>query len=632
MQWLIIGVLVLWGVLWVVWQIFQAIGEFIDGINKTIESKKQERIKKIQADEALKQKQVIAQREKAEAEAKEQWQHSKRQLESKIHFELPEVDLDRIEEKLIDLRADIQRKSKESFRTTTPYWNDRVFSHFKPEGTKRDAKGTFYVSDIAKILSPNFYTWSRIENQYINQNCEFDSTFTPASASSFRKLPHFTEDIPIAKFEFEDSINENELKEYFSDEQRWVQIYNHKRDALLKSISEVNEFITQYNSEKEQAFEVHKLEQEEINKETKAKFDNAKQKYLAACEGEVNSFKALKSGYEDATKNAVIARLDKVISTIKLPSTIPHTWDIDFDENEKIAIVEVKLPDVVHDTPLKQVRLKSGLVDKPLNQTEKKEIIPTIHPAIILRYAYEIFREDFSNTLKLLVVNGWIEFDDPATGVKTKSYTASLMVEKNQVEQMNLEKIEPLTAFNNLKGKSAGKLIEIVPITPVMSLDKKDSRFIKTSEVLNALGSETNLASMDWKDFESLIAELFEKEFAQVGAEVKVTQASRDRGVDAVIFDPDPIRGGKIIVQAKRYANTVDVSAVRDLCAVVKKEGAIKGILVTTSTYGGDAYKFANNEPVTLLNGGELLGLLKKHGYSFRINLQEAKKLLQANQ
>jgi restriction system protein len=161
-----------------------------------------------------------------------------------------------------------------------------------------------------------------------------------------------------------------------------------------------------------------------------------------------------------------------------------------------------------------------------------------------------------------------------------------------------------------------------------MSLDKKDRRFIATADVLNKLGTETNLASMDWQDFESLIAELFEKEFSNAGAEVKVTQASRDRGVDAVIFDPDPIRGGKIIVQAKRYANTVDVSAVRDLCAVVKKEGAIKGILVTTSTYGGDAYKFANNEPVTLLNGAELLGLLKKHGYTFRINLDEAKKLL----
>ena len=47
---------------------------------------------------------------------------------------------------------------------------------------------------------------------------------------------------------------------------------------------------------------------------------------------------------------------------------------------------------------------------------------------------------------------------------------------------------------------------------------------------------------------------------------------------------------------------------------------------MTTSTYGADAYAFANNEPVTLLNGAELLGLLKKHGYAFRINLQEARR------
>ena len=40
-----------------------------------------------------------------------------------------------------------------------------------------------------------------------------------------------------------------------------------------------------------------------------------------------------------------------------------------------------------------------------------------------------------------------------------------------------------------------------------------------------------------------------------------------------------------------------------------------------------DAYAFANNEPVMLLNGAELLGLLRRHGYSFKINLEEARKL-----
>jgi len=109
---------------------------------------------------------------------------------------------------------------------------------------------------------------------------------------------------------------------------------------------------------------------------------------------------------------------------------------------------------------------------------------------------------------------------------------------------------------------------------------------------------------------------------------VKVTRVSRDGGVDAVVFDPDPIRGGKIVIQAKRYTNTVGVSAVRDLYGTLLNEGATKGILVTTSNYGPDAYEFAKGKPITLLDGGHLLHLLAKHGHKARIDLREAKQFL----
>jgi len=108
---------------------------------------------------------------------------------------------------------------------------------------------------------------------------------------------------------------------------------------------------------------------------------------------------------------------------------------------------------------------------------------------------------------------------------------------------------------------------------------------------------------------------------------VKITQASRDGGVDAVVFDPDPIHGGKIVIQAKRYTNTVSVSAVRDLFGTVHNEGANKGILVTTADYGPDAYEFARGKPLTLISGSELLYLLAKHGHKARIDLKEARLL-----
>ncbi|MGO4527394.1 restriction endonuclease [Microvirga sp. 2MCAF35] len=156
-------------------------------------------------------------------------------------------------------------------------------------------------------------------------------------------------------------------------------------------------------------------------------------------------------------------------------------------------------------------------------------------------------------------------------------------------------------------------------------MNREDPRFVASQDV--SLNSGQNLASMDWAEFEHLIRQLFEREFAAAGGEVRVTQASRDGGVDAVIFDPDPLRGGKIVVQAKRYTNVVGVSAVRDLYGTVQHEGATKGILVTTSSFGPDAYEFSKDKPMTLLDGQRLLYLLQRNGYEARIDLQEAKRM-----
>ena len=57
-------------------------------------------------------------------------------------------------------------------------------------------------------------------------------------------------------------------------------------------------------------------------------------------------------------------------------------------------------------------------------------------------------------------------------------------------------------------------------------------------------------------------------------------------------------------------------------------EGAMKGILVTTSNYGNDAYDFIAGKPLTLVNGANLLYLLEKHGHKAKIDLKEAKQAL----
>lgn len=106
---------------------------------------------------------------------------------------------------------------------------------------------------------------------------------------------------------------------------------------------------------------------------------------------------------------------------------------------------------------------------------------------------------------------------------------------------------------------SAAKLSGITPISPIFKIDMDDRRFVASHEVEGRLDEGLNIATIDWLDFEHLVREVFEREFASAGGEVKVTRASADGGVDAILFDPDPIRGGKMVIQAKRYTATVGV-------------------------------------------------------------------------
>jgi len=323
----------------------------------------------------------------------------------------------------------------------------------------------------------------------------------------------------------------------------------------------------------------------------------------------------------------LIQRVELAMSSLRWPAFASIEGETRFDAKSGIVIHEHRFPDTSSVAWVKFVKLKSGISKKPANQKEAREAAAKLYPSLCLRLAAEIVRLDDEGIVKAVAINGWADYTEKATGQRKRAYCASIFATKEQVLALNLSALDPVDAFAALKGVAARSL-ELTPVAPILRLDMNDPRFVDAKEVLAKMAEGENLAAMDWEDFEHLCRELFERAFASSGAEVKVTQASRDQGVDAIVFDPDPLRGGKIVIQAKRYTNTVDVSAVRDLYGAVINEGAVKGILVTTSHYGAESYSFAKDKPLTLLNGNELLSLLEQHGYKFRINLDEARAKL----
>ena len=344
---------------------------------------------------------------------------------------------------------------------------------------------------------------------------------------------------------------------------------------------------------------------------------NSKREEIIRLKAFVNYITNNAKPHIEIPRNSVIEMCTKMLSMSPYPFLWKKEMDISYNPSTKTLITDYALP----------LRNEINILDekgKQVNEKEGNKLYNNVLYSICLRTIAEIFLVDVSE-VDYVTFNGFITDIDKSTGNIKTTCIMSLSVSKKEFNTLNLAKVNAKECFKKLKGVGASELNSITPVTPIMVIDKEDKRFIDGYKVLENVSSGTNIAAIDWQDFENLIREVFEKEFSASGGEVKITQTSHDGGVDAVAFDPDPIRGGKIIIQAKRYTNVVGVSAVRDLYGTLINEGANSGVLVTTSDYGAEAYEFAKGKPIKLLNGSELLGLLKKQGYNAYINLQEAK-------
>lgn len=398
---------------------------------------------------------------------------------------------------------------------------------------------------------------------------------------------------------------------------------------------------------------------EELFRGDLARWEEEDKRNAAAFVSTVDAWAARKRGYEKAYQDEKLAFLQKqAIENAKVDelangvragdpkSVIEHaslvldasdydglfekSYELDYQPAPaKVLLIEYDLPSPEIMPTLKSLKFvpSTGEVKEThISEKEQKANYDTACFQVCLRTFHELFEADECGNFDAILFNGFSTAVNKSTGRDVRSCIMSALVSRTDFETIDLSRVDPKACFKSLKGVSASSLAALAPIAPVMEMNKEDKRFIDAKEIVASLDSATNLAAMDWSDFEHLIRELFEKEFASRGGDVKITQASSDGGVDAVAFDPDPITGGKIVIQAKRYTRTVGVSAVRDLYGTVQHEGASRGILISTADYGPDAHQFAAGKPLSLFSGSHLLHLLHKHGYNAKIDLVQARK------
>jgi len=509
------------------------------------------------------------------------------------------------------------KKLSDFIRNNIPGWDyDEEMTKYPPINTAPD-----WFLNINKIVDewrPHINGDFKYDGfNYINHNQQhysYSDKLPPNTFALFYKINKDLKPVRISESEDINNVSKYGLQEIIeasindlkfiwlnrtpnsrhNDEERWIAYYQSDYEELKKAAQDFYDCFHQVVATQE------------------ATYDEACEMYSDA--------------FTSAEKMAKFLVLRNPLPSFFHPISI---YDIKYDEDSKIIQVDFTFPNY------KDVDIVVGLTarynDKFASPTAKRKIVKeTLYSLIIwIGHVLSMGLKDFN--VEQIAINVDQTWFDPATGKQVNGVIASVLGATDYFRSLNIEKVEPIACMRQLKGITTPSLENQSPIRPIFDLNMDDKRFIDTKDIDGTLEEGENLAAMDWEDFEQLVGQLFRWEFAKDGAEVKVTQASRDRGVDAILFDPDPIRGGKYVLQAKRYTRTVDVASVRDLYGTVMNEGANRGILITTSSYGPDSYEFAKDKPISLVDGPNLIQMLRKHNKNYKIDLKEARDILGLN-
>jgi restriction system protein len=320
------------------------------------------------------------------------------------------------------------------------------------------------------------------------------------------------------------------------------------------------------------------------------------------------------AGYRAGDPDGIVVWVKSIIKTmhLHLPDGFEGNAKLAYSPESRQLVVEYEFPTAKVVPTAKLYRFIAS----------RQRLAQTIRPASQVKSLYSgaiaqltllclanIFACDTERHIDVVVFNGVVDTIDPRTGKPTRPCLITVRTTRDTFTEINLDQVEPASCLRHLHAGISRSPTELTPVRPVLEFSMVDPRFITETDTLGALDDRPNLMELTPQHFESLIQNLFDK----IGLDTRQTRPSRDGGVDCVAYNTDPILGGKVVIQAKRYKNTVGVSAVRDLFGTLQNEGASKGILVTTSGYGKASYDFAEGKPIELFDGANLLYLLETH-------------------
>src|SRR5690349_9158848 len=320
--------------------------------------------------------------------------------------------------------------------------------------------------------------------------------------------------------------------------------------------------------------------------------------------------------FADGKRRAVADYFSGVLAVQRFPRDFPTGVKVAYLPSDRELRIDIDLPLMTAIPELESAEYlvtKKELRYKKLTAAARNKLYQQVVAQMALRTLRCVFAAAREGLVLEAACNGYVETTDTATGQDAHWCLVSVQVPRAEFERLDLARVDPMDCLAYLHAKISKTPEKYQPVQPIIEYPWDDLHYAEELDAAAGLDSVQNLLDLDGFEFEQLLVKLCQEipEFD----EVRRTRSRADGGIDLVAVNKTPFVGGRVAIQAKRYAphNKVDIAAVREIIGSISQREFTKGIIITTSSFTSAARQEAERLGVELYEGERLLWLLRHH-------------------
>ena len=115
------------------------------------------------------------------------------------------------------------------------------------------------------------------------------------------------------------------------------------------------------------------------------------------------------------------------------PESFPKSFELDYNPENKILIVEYALPSLDQLPTLNEVKfIRNELKEYHISDAQHQKMFDATMYNITLRTIHELFEADKIDSIEAVTFNGWVNAINKATGKKENNCILSIQAKRNE--------------------------------------------------------------------------------------------------------------------------------------------------------------------------------------------------------